>query len=203
MRIIFYLLLQMILLCADTERGGILRDGTRQYAAPSQAGSVFGSPSRRAGSPSATAGPRRTSLRERASRKGAKTTERKRAMERKRGTQRESARGAHRLSPPVCSTDSSSSPVSESEGESDDSAGKWDLLNDVWPVETRPSKLQVKEYVEKLSWETLNALQDRYEKAAEKKGVGAAIFGRDRKLKKIAFGPKSDDGFTKLHPARY
>lgn len=76
------------------------------------------------------------------------------------------------------------------------------MLNDVWPVESRPSKLQVKEYVEKLSWETLNALQDRYEKAAERKGVGSAIFGRDRKLKKISFKPQSDDGFAKLHPAR-
>ena len=192
----------MILLCADTERGGILRDGTRQYAAPSQAGSVFGSPSRRAGSPSANTGPPK----DKPKRAGQSKRRRDHREKESSGKKKRHAKGKRKRRSPSqssSSTDSSSSPVSESEGESDDSAGKWDLLNDVWPVETRPSKLQVKEYVEKLSWETLNALQDRYEKAAEKKGVGAAIFGRDRKLKKIAFGPKSDDGFTKLHPARY
>ena len=81
--------------------------------------------------------------------------------------------------------------------------GKWSMLNDIWPLETRPRKLQDREYVEQQSWRTLNALQDRYEKEAERKGVGAAIFGKDRKLRKTTFGKKSDDGFARLHPARF
>jgi len=83
------------------------------------------------------------------------------------------------------------------------SQGKWGMLNDIWPLETRPRKLQDREYVERQSWRTLNALQDRYEKEAERKGVGAAIFGKDRKLKKVSFKKKSDDGFARLHPARF
>ena len=45
----------------------------------------------------------------------------------------------------------------------------WALLNDIWPLEERPRKLQDRRYVSKLSWPTLMALQDRYEKEAEKK----------------------------------
>jgi len=79
----------------------------------------------------------------------------------------------------------------------------WDLLNDIWPLEERPRKLQDKRYVGRLSWPTLMALQDRYEKEAEKKGVGSAIYGKDRRLKKIRFRGKADDGYAKLHKARW
>jgi len=88
-------------------------------------------------------------------------------------------------------------------GRKKDSQGKWAMLNDIWPLERRPRKLQDKRYVEQLSWRTLNALQDRYEKEEERKGVGAAIFGKDQKLKKTTFKKKADDGFARLHPARF
>jgi len=79
----------------------------------------------------------------------------------------------------------------------------WALLNDIWPLEERPRKLQDRRYVSKLSWPTLMALQDRYEKEAEKKGVGSAIYGKDRKLKKIRFKARADDGYARLHRARW
>jgi len=79
----------------------------------------------------------------------------------------------------------------------------WALLNDIWPVEERPKKLQDRRYVGKLSWPTLMALQDRYEKEAEKKGMGSAIYGKDRKLRKIRFKGKEDDGYARLHRARW
>jgi len=79
----------------------------------------------------------------------------------------------------------------------------WTLLNDIWPLEERPQKLQDKRYVSQLSWQTLMGLQDRYEKEMEKKGVGAAIFGKDRKLSKVQFKKKADDCCEKLHPARW
>jgi len=77
------------------------------------------------------------------------------------------------------------------------------MLNDIWSLEMRPRKLQDCEYVEQQSWRTLTALQDRYEKEAECKGVGAAIFGKDRKLKKTPFKKKSNDGFTRRHQASF
>ena len=100
-------------------------------------------------------------------------------------------------------SESSSSGGRKKAGKRKGKQGKWGMLNDIWPLETRPRKLQDREYVEQQSWRTLNALQDRYEKEAERKGVGAAIFGKDRKLKKVTFKKKEDDGFKRLHPARF
>ncbi len=106
------------------------------------------------------------------------------------------------------SSSSSASPAPSSrkkaaKGKKDDRDAKWALLNDIWPIENRPKKLQDKEYVNRQSWRTLHALQDRYEKEAERKGFGAAIFGKDAKLRKLSFKKKSDDGYVKLHPARW
>jgi len=98
---------------------------------------------------------------------------------------------------------SSASPTKASRGSSKTEEATWTLLNDIWPLEERPRKLQDKRYVSKLSWQTLMGLQDRYEKEMEKKGVGAAIFGKDRKLSKVQFEKKSDDCCGKLHPARW
>ena len=112
------------------------------------------------------------------------------------------------------SSDSSKTDESSSESSLDDSRkkkkaeksdkeAKWQLLNDIWPVEMRPRRLQDRRYVNRQSWRTLHALQDRYEKEAERKGFGAAIFGTDQRLKKVKFGKKADDGYEKLHPARW
>ncbi len=86
---------------------------------------------------------------------------------------------------------------------SSDKEAKWQLLNDIWPVEMRPRKLQDRDYVNRQSWRTLHALQDRYEKEAERKGFGAAIFGKDQRIKKTKFPKKTDNGYEKLHPARW
>jgi len=137
-----------------------------------------------------------------------------------RGAARRRKRAEQSSSSSSSDSSSSSSRASESDSErseagSSSSAGKggkkkkekesatWALLNDIWPVEERPKKLQDRRYVGKLSWPTLMALQDRYEKEAEKKGVGSAIYGRDRKLRKIRFKEKADDGYAKLHRARW
>ena len=132
-------------------------DDPRRHAAQSRAGSVIGSPSRTAGSPSGVVGP----LNDRPAGKTKKRRNLGSKENKKRGKRSTKRKRARRL-PSQSSSSSASSglPSSESEADSTDSTGKWDLLNDVWPVETGPSKLQVKEYVEKLSWETLNALQD-------------------------------------------
>ena len=98
---------------------------------------------------------------------------------------------------------SSDSGKGHREGKKKAKQGKWGILNDIWPLERRPRKLQDRKYVEQLSWGTLSALQDRYEKEAERKGVGAAIFGKDQKLRKTTFKKKADDGVARLHPARF
>ena len=101
------------------------------------------------------------------------------------------------------SDEDASSPGSGRGGRKKKAGANWTLLNDIWPLEERPKKLQDKRYVSKLSWPTIMALQDRYEKEAEKKGVGSAIYGKDRKLRKIRFKARGDDGYTRLHRARW
>lgn len=131
---------------------------------------------------------------------------------------RKKAKGGkgRRRTPSSSSSSSSTSSGADSETSSGSGATKdskgggskteeatWTLLNDIWPLEERPRKLQDRRYVRKLSWQTLMGLQDRYEKEMEKKGVGAAIFGKDRKLGKVQFKKKADDCCSRLHPARW
>jgi uncharacterized membrane protein YgcG len=79
----------------------------------------------------------------------------------------------------------------------------WELLEELWPVEDRPAKLRDKAYAMGYSLPKLMKLKDEYEKEAAKKGVGSAIFGKDRKPKKKKFKSMKDDGESKLHPARF
>lgn len=128
------------------------------------------------------------------------------------------------------SSDSSSSSSSSSESEtssSDDSSsgeekrrgrggkgrrarvkrGKldWELLEELWPAEDRPKALQSRKSVVKqgLSMAELMDMKEQFMKEQERKGVGAAVFGRDRKPKKMKFKAMKDDGERKLHPARF
>ena len=83
------------------------------------------------------------------------------------------------------------------------SAGNWEIMSKVWPMETRPAHLRVKKVVEKTSLSRLIKLKELYEKEAEKKGVGAAIFGLDEKISTVSYKAKKDNGKDKLHPARW
>jgi hypothetical protein len=79
----------------------------------------------------------------------------------------------------------------------------WELLEELWPLEDRPRRLQDKQYVSGLSITKMMKLKEQYEKEAEKKGIGSAVFGRDRKPKSRRFKKFKDDGEKKLHPARF
>ena len=150
-------------------------------------------------------GKKRAKTSPKAKRRRAKTDKRRR--EKSRSASASSSGSSHESS-------SSSDESTSSDSESPASTGskppgrrvkddKWPILNDTWPIETRPAYLRDREYVNRQSWRTLHALQDRYEKEAERRGFGAAIFGKDQKLKKVKFSKKADDGYTKLHPARW
>jgi hypothetical protein len=85
------------------------------------------------------------------------------------------------------------------------SEANWELLEELWPVEERPARLQSRRVVAglNLSMSKLLRMKDLYVKEQERKGVGAAVFGRDRKPKKKKFKKMTDDGEKKLHPARF
>jgi len=114
----------------------------------------------------------------------------------------------------------SSTSTSSSSGSSSSSAGKrgekkkrrsmkkgkkvdWDLLEELWPLEDRPKKLQTKKGVKGQSMSKLMRLKAQFVIENEKKGLGEAVYGRDRKPKAKKFKGMKDDGEKKLHPARF
>ena len=46
-------------------------------------------------------------------------------------------------------------------------------------------------------------IKEQYEKENERKGLGSAVYGRDKKPKAKSFKAQKDDGERKLHPARF
>jgi hypothetical protein len=79
----------------------------------------------------------------------------------------------------------------------------WELLRDMWPVETRPGHLQKKKNTMGMTLDMLLRCKEQYEKEAEKKGMGKAVYGRDGRVRKKVFKKMKDDGMKKLHPARW
>jgi hypothetical protein len=49
----------------------------------------------------------------------------------------------------------------------------------------------------------LMGMKEQFVKEQERKGMGEAVFGKDRKPKKYKFKAMKDDGETSLHPARF
>ena len=54
-----------------------------------------------------------------------------------------------------------------------------------------------------MSMGQLMRIKEQYEKENEKKGLGSAVYGRDKKPKAKKFKAQKDDGEKKLHPARF
>jgi hypothetical protein len=80
----------------------------------------------------------------------------------------------------------------------------WELMEELWPAEDRPRRLQDREYVMGVySVSKLMRLKDQFEKETAKKGIGSAVFGKDKKPKSVKFKKMKDDGEMQLHPARF
>jgi hypothetical protein len=116
------------------------------------------------------------------------------------------------------SMDSSSSDQSASEDSSESSSSRknkreqrkkkmreknWELLEDMWPRETRPSHLRKKKNTYDMTLDMLLRLKEQYEKEAEKKGMGTAVYGRDAKVRAKLYPEMKDDGVKRFHPARW
>ena len=81
---------------------------------------------------------------------------------------------------------------------------QWALLNAVWPIEDRPKELRKRSCVRKPS-QLHHLLQYKTQLVAEreKRGGGEPVFSKDAPLAKVRFSGGSDNGFDKLHPARF
>jgi hypothetical protein len=79
-----------------------------------------------------------------------------------------------------------------------------DLLEELWPVEDRPATLRSNKAVMKYKkMSRLLRMRDLFMKEQERKGVGVALFGRDKKPRRKKFKAMKDDGEKSLHPARF
>jgi len=102
---------------------------------------------------------------------------------------------------------SSSSPPSSDEKHSRKKGGArtvdMDLLEELWATEDRPKKLQSRAGLKGYTIPKLMKLKEQFVKETEKKGLGTAIYGRDKKPKSNRYKKMKDDGDLKLHPARF
>ena len=116
--------------------------------------------------------------------------------------------GSNRSLSTAASGTSDSSSSSSDDGWKKSRKGKrrgvdWELLEDLWPIEDRPRRLKEKRAVKGMSMGQLMRIKEQYEKENEKKGLGSAVYGRDKKPKAKKFKAQKDDGEKKLHPARF
>jgi hypothetical protein len=79
----------------------------------------------------------------------------------------------------------------------------WELMEDMWPEEDRPKKLRSRKFVESITIDQFFKYKEHYEKEAERKGLGSAVFGKDKKPKVKKYKAMKDDGESRLHPARF
>ena len=102
------------------------------------------------------------------------------------------------------SSSSSSSNSTSSSSSEDDESSNWSILRNMWPVEKRPLGLQNKDAFNAISMENLLCLA-KFDKQNLKAIDGdlSSSFIPDRKPKTTTFKKSKDNGFKKLHPARF
>ena len=79
----------------------------------------------------------------------------------------------------------------------------WQLVNEMWSYESRPKLLQDKKRVEGMTIAEISQFKAHFEKEEEKKGVGAAVFGKDKKLSPVKVKKCVDDGDRQLSSSRF
>ena len=79
----------------------------------------------------------------------------------------------------------------------------WEKLKDIWCMESRPSHMRHRSGIQGMSLSEIMKYKEHYELESQKRGVGAAIFGRDQRVKPRRYKSQRDDGVARLHPARW
>ena len=73
----------------------------------------------------------------------------------------------------------------------------------MWSYESRPKLLQDKKRVEGMTIAEISQFKAHFEKEEEKKGVGAGVFGKDKKLSPVKVKKCVDDGDRQLSSSRF
>ena len=90
-----------------------------------------------------------------------------------------------------------------SKGSKSAGSAHWQLVNEMWNFEARPKLLQDRKRVEGMSIAEISQFKAHFDKEEERKGVGSAVFGKDRKLEPVKVKKGVDDGDKKLNKARF
>ena len=78
----------------------------------------------------------------------------------------------------------------------------WQLLNNAFPYEQRPPLLRKRNIVYQQPLDVWLGYMREIDKVEQKKNLGDEVFSKDGKPEKIHFKAKTDNGVSKLHPAR-
>ena len=68
----------------------------------------------------------------------------------------------------------------------------WNRLKDIWAMEARPEHMRHRRGIANMSLGEIIKYKEHFEKEAEKRGVGEAIFGRDQRLRSKQFPAQKD-----------
>ena len=90
-----------------------------------------------------------------------------------------------------------------SKGSKSAGSAHWQLVNEMWNFEARPKLLQDRKRVEGMSIAEISQFKAHFDKEEERKGVGSAVFGKDRKLEPVKVKKGVDEGDKKLNKARF
>ena len=112
---------------------------------------------------------------------------------------------SHAPPPPTSESSSNSSSDSTSSDDDDQDPGSnWNILYSIWPVERRPIALQNKAKFNEMTLNHLLSLaQFDRENAKSIESDLSSSYNRDKKPLAVKYTGAKDDGFKKLHPARF
>ena len=114
-----------------------------------------------------------------------------------------SSAGSSTSEPAESDPGSSSSSSGSSPSKRKASSSIWEKLKDIWSMESRPSHMRHRSGIQDMTLSEIMKYKEHYEREAQKRGMGAAIFGKDQKVKAKRYKAQRDDASTKLHPARW
>ena len=102
------------------------------------------------------------------------------------------------------SSSDKSSDSSDSDDDDEDPGSNWNILYTIWPVEKRPLALQNKAKFNEMTLDQLVQIArfDRDNAKAVESDLSAS-YTRDKKPLTTKYPKAKDDGFKKLHPARF
>ena len=101
------------------------------------------------------------------------------------------------------SSDDSDQSSADSDDDDEDPGSNWNILYNYWPVEKRPIALQNKSKFNQMPMDQLQLAKFVRDNTKAVESDLTSSYTRDKKPLAIKYAEAKDDGFKKLHPARF